>query len=73
MSKPEKGSIVWLLLALVSLTIAALAFAGVILSRDMTGRLIYGILWTALSLSWIGRYVVARKKAEQTKRKGRRP
>jgi hypothetical protein len=72
MANLNTGSIVWILLAIVSFIIAALALSGVILARDMTGRVIYGVLWTAIGLSWIGRYVVVRRKAEQEKHEDQR-
>jgi len=59
----ESGKLtrVWLLLAIISMVIALLAALGVLFADDTNGRIIYGILWTAIGLSWLGRYFVARK------------
>ena len=64
MNERNKGSIIWLLLATISFTIALLAVFGVILSNDGVGRLIYGVLWSMIGLSWMGRFFIARNKTE---------
>ncbi len=60
----EQGArrIVWVLLAAVCFAIALLAAFGVILARDDTGRIIYGVVWSLLGVSWLARYVVARRR-----------
>jgi len=58
--------LVWILLSGVSFTIAFLALGGVILSRDATGRLIYGILWSLVGLGWLARYIIPRRKLKTT-------
>lgn len=37
-------------------SIAAIAFAGIILPADMVGRVIFGIVWTAIGFIWLGWY-----------------
>lgn len=62
MSEKNTGSIIWLALAIISFAISLLALFGVILSNDGIGRLIYGVLWISIGLSWVGRYVIAKSK-----------
>ena len=63
--KPMPGifrrPVVWILLAVTSYCIAILAALGLILADDVTGRLIYGILWFIIGSSWLGRYFVESK------------
>ena len=40
----------------VCFVIAALALTGVILRNDITGRVIFGVVWTALGFVWLGAY-----------------
>jgi hypothetical protein len=61
-TKQAVGSIVYALLALVSFTIALLAYFEVILYGDTTGRYIYTILWSLVGLGWLGRLVIWRKR-----------
>ncbi len=63
MSNQGRSSVVWILLAVVSFAVALLAAFGVILSRDTTGRIIYGVLWAAIGFAWLGRYFVAKKRS----------
>lgn len=46
----------FLVAAFVSFGIAVLAFAGVVLSADLTGRLIFGIVWVSVGILWLGSY-----------------
>ena len=46
----------FLVAAMVCFGIAALSFAGVILSADLTGRLIFGIVWVGVGVVWLGSY-----------------
>jgi hypothetical protein len=50
-----------ILFALAAWTIAAIALLGVILSDDLTGRLIFGIVWILIGIMWWGQYFLARK------------
>ncbi len=40
--------------AIICFVIAALAFAGVILAGDWVGRVIFGVVWVALGIVWLG-------------------
>ena len=42
--------------AIICFVIAALAFAGVILVGDWVGRVIFGVVWVALGIVWLGSY-----------------
>lgn len=64
MAKQGKGPIVWILLAAVCFVVAALAGAGMILRSDSIGRLIYGVLWSLIGVSWLGRYFIARRREQ---------
>ena len=46
----------FLLTMIVCFVIAAVAFSGVILRDDVVGRVIFGVVWTALGLVWLGSY-----------------
>jgi hypothetical protein len=61
-SKIRKASIVWILLALVSFTIAFMASLGVILAKDTTGKIIYAVMWCAVGAGWLGRFFIERRK-----------
>lgn len=63
MANSAGGSIVWVLLALVSFTIAFLAASGRILADDVTGRWIYGVGWTLIGTAWLARYLIEQRKA----------
>ena len=41
---------------IICFVIAALAFAGVILVGDWVGRVIFGVVWVALGIVWLGSY-----------------
>jgi hypothetical protein len=62
MDNRKAQSMVWMLLALVSFVIAVLAFSGTILADDTVGKVIYGVLWSAIGLAWLGRYFISRKR-----------
>jgi len=36
--------------------IAAVALAGVVLGGDLVGRLVFGAVWIALGIVWLGAY-----------------
>ena len=57
------GSVVWLLLAGVSFSVAALAAFGVVLASDVVGRLIFATAWGAIGIAWTGRYLVWRRQS----------
>jgi hypothetical protein len=42
---------------LVCFAIAALALSGVILREDAVGRAVFGLVWTALGIVWLGFYL----------------
>jgi len=42
--------------AVICFGIAVLALTGVILAGDLTGRIIFGVVWTALGIVWLGSY-----------------
>jgi hypothetical protein len=54
--KPKKYRY-YLLLMIICFAIAILSFAGVILQSDMTGRVIFGLVWAFVGIGWLGRYV----------------
>ncbi len=56
----------WMLITatVICFAVAAIAFAGLILSKDATGRVIFGATWTALAVVWLGRLVVIVKREE---------
>jgi len=43
-----------LVAAVVCVGVAALSFTGVILAGDSVGRIIFGIVWVALGIVWLG-------------------
>jgi hypothetical protein len=49
--------------ALVAWAIAIVAFSGIILSEDVTGRLIFGFVWTLIGAIWWGQFFQAKKRA----------
>ena len=36
--------------------ISVLAFGGLILKGDVTGRILFGVVWAALGIVWLGSY-----------------
>ena len=42
--------------AVICFAIAALSVAGVILSGDLVGRLVFGVVWVAVGVVWLGSY-----------------
>jgi hypothetical protein len=65
MPRQFRGLIVWLLLAAVSFAISVLAISGVILKNDTVGQVIWCVMWGLVGISWLGRFYVERKKAQQ--------
>ena len=51
---PRRQGFLWAMV--VCFVIAALALTGVILRDDVTGRVIFGAVWTALGCVWLGSY-----------------
>jgi hypothetical protein len=51
----------YLLLVIISLVIAVISFFGVILKDDLTGRIIFGTVWTFVAVIWTGYYLKSRK------------
>ena len=51
---PRRPMFLWAMI--VCFVIAALALTGVILRDDVTGRVIFGVMWTALGFVWLGSY-----------------
>lgn len=47
--------------AAICFAVAVIAFAGLILSKDAIGRVIFGAAWTALAVVWLGRLAVIAK------------
>ncbi len=39
--------------------IAAISFSGVMLKDDMTGRMLFGIVWASLGVIWFGEYIAS--------------
>ena len=56
MSKERRRRPGFLLAMIVCFVIAAVAFSGIILRDDVVGRVIFGVVWTALGLVWLGSY-----------------
>jgi len=54
----------WVLIAaaVVCFTVALIAFAGLILSKDTVGRAIFGATWTALAVVLLGRLAAIAKR-----------
>lgn len=63
MLRARDGSALWVLMAVLSIAIAALALSGAIFAHDLGGRLIYGLIWSAVGIGWLSRYILARKAA----------
>jgi hypothetical protein len=42
--------------AVICFAIAALAVVGVILAGDLVGRLVFGVVWVAVGVVWLGSY-----------------
>jgi hypothetical protein len=51
---PRRPGFLWAMV--VCFIIAALALTGVILRDDVTGRVIFGVVWMALGFVWLGSY-----------------
>ena len=45
-----------LVASVVCLAISAVAFGGLILKADITGRVIFGAVWAVLGVVWLGGY-----------------
>jgi len=42
--------------SVVCFLISVVAFSGLILKSDVTGRVIFGVVWAALGVVWLGSY-----------------
>lgn len=51
--------------AVICFAVALIAFAGLILSKDAIGRVIFGATWTALAVVWLGRLPVIAKREQR--------
>ncbi len=49
------------LLAIIAFVIAAVCFAGMVLRDDAVGRIIYGVVWSAVGILWVWQFVTARR------------
>lgn len=47
--------------AIIAFAIAAICLAGVVLRDDLVGRIIFGFVWTAIGVFWLGKYMSGRK------------
>jgi hypothetical protein len=43
-------------LSLACFAISVVAFSGLILTSDVIGRIIFGVVWAALGVVWLGSY-----------------
>jgi hypothetical protein len=50
---------IFLAAAVMCFVIAAVALTGVVLSGDLVGRLLFGAVWIALGIVWLGAYLGA--------------
>ena len=46
----------FLVASVVSFSISAITFSGLILNEDLTGRVIFGLVWAVLGVVWLGFY-----------------
>jgi len=46
----------FLVACMVSFLISAVTFSGLILGADVTGRVIFGLVWAVLGVVWLGFY-----------------
>ncbi len=44
---------------MICFAIGVLAFTGAILREDVAGRVVFGVVWTALGFVWLGQYLGA--------------
>ncbi len=66
MPKQNMRRVIWIALAVVCFVMAGLSFTGVVLRQDTTNsKLMFGIIWTLVGVSWLGRYFAEKKKQEQ--------
>jgi len=56
MPRTTKRRSVFLVSSALCAVISGIAFGGVILRDDLTGRLIFGAAWAALAVVWLGIY-----------------
>jgi len=61
MAKWQNSTRYFAFLATGSFLMAVITFWGVFLEADLTGRIIVGIVWTLVSLGWLGQYFRAKK------------
>jgi hypothetical protein len=61
MTRGRGASSVSLIWAAIAFTIAGSCFLGVIFGHDLTGRLLFGITWSAVGTWWIGRFLNDRR------------
>jgi hypothetical protein len=57
MAEEGPKSFTWLLLAIISFVIAILSFAGILASQVPVARWIFGIVFIALGILWVVRYM----------------
>lgn len=53
--------------ALVAFAVAAVCWSGFVLKDDMTGRLIFGLVWSFVGVLWLGQYFEARKELRSSR------
>jgi len=51
--------------AVICFAVAVIAFAGLILSKDAIGRVIFGAAWTALAVVFLGRLAITGKREKR--------
>lgn len=54
--------------AIVAFAVSAVCFSGIVLANDLTGRLIFGLVWSFVGVLWLDQYCQARKELRSGRR-----
>ena len=52
----------YLIAFIICVGIAVLLFSGVLLKDDTVGQIVFGVIWIAVGMLWMGQYLIILKK-----------
>lgn len=61
MNQCKNSKLYFLVLSMVSLSIALIFFSAIVMKEDTVGRIIIGCVWLLVSVGWMGRFFHTKK------------
>ena len=65
MTTPKISSRFSVVMAIIAITVAAIAAFGLVMSEDPVGRAVFAMVWVVIGLAWLG-HVLKRKNTSNT-------